>query len=596
MHIQDFVGKFNGNILNNKNLDKSEINTKNISADDTILSNGEIFEGSIKEIKGNKVTIVLSDGKSMVARLEADINLSEGSSFFFQVKSNDGKTIEIVPFENSKTNNPIIQNVISEAGLILNDRNIDLVNTLMQRGLSIGNDNLIRFGRILAKNPDVDVNTLVKMDEFNIDITPENIDNFIRFEEQNNYLLNDGKNFLNDISNILQGIDISKDDTINLLKDIINSFFDENINNNIENDALNELKENTIVENDQIVLSNNSIKETFDTLTKTNTNIKNNENIDYLLKDTIDTNDSYKIQPDKKDIIQDEKEVYINIDNKSENTVEENINNNLKSIFKDINSNDIKDNLSSMFDKNFNLKDNVSINDFFNTLNTSLKNNPSITKDDITRIYSNKSIQKLLGNLLEKSWSLKPKELSNKDSIKKLYDNINRELNYIISKAQNILGEKNPISSKVLEVKSSIQFMNELNKLYSYVQIPLKMMNETATGDLYVYQDRKRVKKNNDEFSAFLHLSLKNLGDTDIHVKMYKKNVNIDFSVDNEISFNLINKNLYLLDEKLIKKGYIPNTNISKSDKKENFVENLLGEGNNKKDTSIKRYSFDVRA
>lgn len=625
MHIQDFIEKFKGQLpANNNAIGKSKISSNSITSESALGNTGDVFEGTIKEIKGNKVTIMLPDGKTIDARLEADINLSEGNSFFFQVKSNDGNTIEIVPYKNSEIDNPIIQNAIKDAGLLLNDKSIKLVNSLMEEGLSIGSENLSRFGRILAKYPNIDVTTLIKMDEFHLDITPENIDNFIRFKEQNNAILNDGKEFLNNISKELEKMNINKDDAVNIMKNMIESITENDIAFGNEENIFSETENRTLSETENVTISeaengkksaineNESDIEIFgEKADKSSNNAVSEENaieevsesVKNVVKekavDDITSSLTYKAEDSVKNINWQENENIISglkIKDTNELNSENSVFNLRDEILKDINNPEIKDELYTFFNKDGNLKSNISEKDILNILNELLKNDSSVGKNDFLKLYSNKGVEKLLNDLLSKSWSILPKEVSEKDAIKKLYDNINKSLDNIISKMEDTIGNKNPINEMANNIKNSIEFMNQMNNMYSYVQLPLRMMKESATGDLYVYSDKRKPKSKNDEFSAFLHLSLKHLGNTDISIKMQRKNVNIDFSVESKEIYDLLNQNINMLDERLIKKGYIPNTKVTTEAKSENFVEKLLGEEKNKKESKIKRYSFDVRA
>lgn len=625
MHIQDFIEKFKGQLpANNNAIGKSKISSNSITSESALGNTGDVFEGTIKEIKGNKVTIMLPDGKTIDARLEADINLSEGNSFFFQVKSNDGNAIEIVPYKNSEIDNPIIQNAIKDAGLLLNDKSIELVNSLMEEGLSIGSENLSRFGRILAKYPNIDVTTLIKMDEFHLDITPENIDNFIRFKEQNNAILNDGKEFLNNISKELEKMNINKDDAVNIMKNMIESITENDIAFGNEENIFSETENRTLSETENVTISeaengkksaineNESDIEIFgEKADKSSNNAVSEENaieevsesVKNVVKekavDDITSSLTYKAEDSVKNINWQENENIISglkIKDTNELNSENSVFNLRDEILKDINNPEIKDELYTFFNKDGNLKSNISEKDILNILNELLKNDSSVGKNDFLKLYSNKGVEKLLNDLLSKSWSILPKEVSEKDAIKKLYDNINKSLDNIISKMEDTIGNKNPINEMANNIKNSIEFMNQMNNMYSYVQLPLRMMKESATGDLYVYSDKRKPKSKNDEFSAFLHLSLKHLGNTDISIKMQRKNVNIDFSVESKEIYDLLNQNINMLDERLIKKGYIPNTKVTTEAKSENFVEKLLGEEKNKKESKIKRYSFDVRA
>ena len=568
MHIQDFIEKFKGQLpANNNAIGKSKISSNSITSESALGNTGDVFEGTIKEIKGNKVTIMLPDGKTIDARLEADINLSEGNSFFFQVKSNDGNTIEIVPYKNSEIDNPIIQNAIKDAGLLLNDKSIELVNSLMEEGLSIGSENLSRFGRILAKYPNIDVTTLIKMDEFHLDITPENIDNFIRFKEQNNAILNDGKEFLNNISKELEKMNINKDDAVNIMKNMIESITENDIAFGNEENIFSETENRTLSETENVTISeaengkksaineNESDIEIFgEKADKSSNNAVSEENdieevsesVKNVVKekavDDITSSLTYKAEDSVKNINWQENENIISglkIKDTNELNSENSVFNLRDEILKDINNPEIKDELYTFFNKDGNLKSNISEKDILNILNELLKNDSSVGKNDFLKLYSNKGVEKLLNDLLSKSWSILPKEVSEKDAIKKLYDNINKSLDNIISKMEDTIGNKNPINEMANNIKNSIEFMNQMNNMYSYVQLPLRMMKESATGDLYVYSDKRKPKSKNDEFSAFLHLSLKHLGNTDISIKMQRKNVNIDFSVESKEIYDL---------------------------------------------------------
>ena len=49
-------------------------------------------------MKNGRVTLALSNGQQLSARMEGKVSLSLGQSMFFQVKSNDGTQIAIRPF------------------------------------------------------------------------------------------------------------------------------------------------------------------------------------------------------------------------------------------------------------------------------------------------------------------------------------------------------------------------------------------------------------------------------------------------------------------------------------------------------------------
>lgn len=158
--------------------------------------------------------------------------------------------------------------------------------------------------------------------------------------------------------------------------------------------------------------------------------------------------------------------------------------------------------------------------------------------------------------------------------------------------------ENSALGHSVEQVRSNVEFMDQINQIYNYVQIPLKMNGHHANGDLYVYTNKRRVRGENGELSAFLHLDMEHLGSTDVSVKMKGKSVDTNFSFSDDESYALVEKYLPILDAKLSALGYNVTLTVSSNGEKMDFVEDFL-----KKDLPgagstgvVHRYSFDVRA
>jgi flagellar hook-length control protein FliK len=137
--------------------------------------------------------------------------------------------------------------------------------------------------------------------------------------------------------------------------------------------------------------------------------------------------------------------------------------------------------------------------------------------------------------------------------------------------------------------------MDQINQAYTYVQIPLKMAGQNASGELYVYTNKKNLAEGKDELSAFLHLDMEHLGSTDVSVKLHGKKVSTKFYFDNDEAFALVQAHVPILEERLKAKGYNCEVKVVNEAKKVNFVDDFL-----KKDQPSKglvhRYSFDMKA
>jgi hypothetical protein len=253
---------------------------------------------------------------------------------------------------------------------------------------------------------------------------------------------------------------------------------------------------------------------------------------------------------------------------------------------------------TDLFNENNVLKSSVTEKEFLSAAILFFENNPEVAKNHAKSFFTDKSYNNILSDIIKGDWSLKPEQVSSKETIKELYKNIEKQLDSIDKAAKAFSNNSNSVSDTVNSAKSNVDFMNQINQLYSYVQIPLKMMNQNATGDLYVYTGKKKSgNKGNDSLSAFLHLSLNNLGNVDVSVKLNKKIADVRFYLDNDASYKLVIDNKEMLVERLLKKGYTSKIEVSEETQPENYVEKFLKDNSAAQSNGeIKRFSFDVRA
>ena len=231
-----------------------------------------------------------------------------------------------------------------------------------------------------------------------------------------------------------------------------------------------------------------------------------------------------------------------------------------------------------------------------NRVSKLLAQNPDGSKENIIRLFSNEGFRSVINNVMEQQWTLKPKDVASENGkINKLFEKIENQLNRLenVIKAAGIQGE--PVLNTSANIKGNIEFMNQVNNLYTYVQIPLKMSGQNASGQLYVYTNKKNIMDPDKELSAFLHLDLEHMGSTDISIKLLRRDVDTKFYFDNDGAYELVKQFLPRLEEKLRDKGYNCKLDVINEKHSVNFVDDFL-----KKDMpnagQLHRYSFDMRA
>ena len=155
-------------------------------------------------------------------------------------------------------------------------------------------------------------------------------------------------------------------------------------------------------------------------------------------------------------------------------------------------------------------------------------------------------------------------------------------------------------AKSVNNLQSNVDFMNQMNQMFTYVQLPLKMAGNEAHGDLYVYPNKKSLAKKDGNVSALLHLDMENLGPLDVYVTMNtsQNKVSTNFTLKDDAALDLIAENIHILNERLEKRGYSMKANFKIKGEEEpeetNIMEEIIKQSKNI--SVLSRTSFDMRA
>ncbi|MBR4026248.1 MAG: hypothetical protein IKJ01_01650, partial [Lachnospiraceae bacterium] len=204
MLISDLTRQYH----NQKATSKKEVVTaKNIGklmASVRGLTAGNIFEGTVNSIKNGQVVIGLSDGRLLSARLDTTMQLVQGQSMFFQVKSNDGNTVAIAPYMvDGEGVNLTLMNALKAANLPIEDRFLNMANTMMKEHMPIDKNSMTQMARIVMANPDMNVQTLVQMKKLNIPINTESVSQFENYMDDKSAIHLSMERLINEVSTTL---------------------------------------------------------------------------------------------------------------------------------------------------------------------------------------------------------------------------------------------------------------------------------------------------------------------------------------------------------------------------------------------------------
>lgn len=203
-----------------------------------------------------------------------------------------------------------------------------------------------------------------------------------------------------------------------------------------------------------------------------------------------------------------------------------------------------------------------------------LKNNQNITEEVIIKIINNsKNNSKLYDNknLTEKAELIKE---SLKESfvrinsstkgesidVKKQYEDIGEKLEVIKENIESSnIANKDEILAKIDILDNNLKFINQIsnNNNNIYIQMPINMLNQDTTGEIYVLKKGGKNKKIDPEDSTlFLSINTKNIGQVDTLVKINKKTISVNLRVENEEFIKYMKQNYKKLYEMLGEIGY----------------------------------------
>ena len=199
-------------------------------------------------------------------------------------------------------------------------------------------------------------------------------------------------------------------------------------------------------------------------------------------------------------------------------------------------------------------------------------------------------------NLLAEEWTMKPESFSDKEEVKNFYQKIKNQAGQMLE-AFAAAGKTETSAGQALQqMNQNLQFMENVNQMFPYLQIPLKTSMENAHGELYVYQKKKGRVSEDGSSSALLHLEMEHLGNMDIYVKMKDFHVSTQFTLADESVLDFLAEHIHVLDERLAQKGYHMEAEMKykKEEQPESVISRIRGIEEN--DRMVSYTAFDVRA
>lgn len=562
---------------------------------------GTTIQGEIIAKNGNEVQIRIDKDTVLQARLEQDVNVEEGQNIRFQVKNN-GTTLTLSPLLTNTAQADNVYKALQMAGLPINESTVAMTDEMMKLGMSIDSRSLQNMFKDVVTHTDASATDVVFLHKMDMPLTESNlrqIQNYTELQHEVVKGMQDVTDALQGLINnstggadVAAGVDIAAGadvaavaagvdaDTLTQYQNLVKELISDTLMGMLP-DGAGAAGDVTVGNPAGGITGADLAGEvpaggiSGDALAA---GISGADLAGEALTDAPMSGNAALI----KGVLQDA-------------AFSELLNNGL--ITEEEAAGFLKDASGLLTEKGITLSENTTQEMMKALLDITAGNTSEA--ESLQRLFSGKVWKNLLEGTVKTQWSLTPETLPKEGEVGKVYEKIVKSLHTLNETLQQSGAQNTALQESITNLSENIDFMNQLNQMYTYVQLPLKMQNGEKNGELYVFTNKRSLAEKDGEVSALLHLTMEHLGPLDVYVKMNQGKVSTEFTVEKEETLLFLEKNMSILTDRLQKRGYDISCKMKVKDEAgepENPVERLLTEKQNGVVSAHAQYAFDVRA
>ena len=588
------------------------------------LTKGQVFSGQVTNISPGELTLELENGQTLTAKYDNNSELSIGDGARFKVVDREDGQITLKTLQSGNTLDNVVYKALESSGLPFSSKNEELVTALLKNEYPVSRQMINGMLQQSLKNPDISMSNLVLMNKAGLDINPESTKLFEMYSNGRTELAVATEQNFNDMLSMIEGLlsDGNIEGSAKLASDMIDIF---NIGKEPDELVLTLVAGN---ETDVPVITPNNLSEMLDSLVDNDVPLSDNAltqtetdiNVTNLNKNTQIS--SILTEEQRLEIFTLFENADVDVDAaKLQNLIKGDIGvSDLSDLLKtlpeseQVKLNPIMEHIADLTGKELlmsneilagYLPESATLSEAANHIKNLLTTN-SVPPDIKQALLKSDDFQKTLKMLMHTDWTLSAEELTEKDAVNNLYKRIDEQIDRLKTLADNASDPAfSKLSADLGQTKQNMNFMNDMNQMYNFTELPIRMNGQTATGDLYVYSDKHRRRTSDGNgISCLLHLDTANLGGMNIRIELNEGQVSTRFFLKDDDSGKLIAKHLDELDAAMTKQGFNPKSEVVKTTDKEDEKKLKSGEFNLVTDfipsevesNNYSRYTFDMRA
>lgn len=617
MKLTDF---FNSGQLKNTNTQAATQSVSNSAQNASIsrqiqaLTPGQTLQGEVVSREGNQVQIKVADDFILEAKVDQNINLEVGKTMTFEVRNN-GQTLQLSPlFANTATQANALK-ALEMASLPVTQDTVAMTGLMMEAGLSIDKNSLQQMFREVNSFPDSNISDVVDLHRLGLKVNEENLTQVSSYKNLTHQLVEGIHTVQNTISEtmgnmvaegnvegaakvfqevlqLVQGLSaeetemtqtgLTQDSSMQgspLTGEATQGSTDQTGATKVFADISEGQTDNPLLQagatdgqavSAQVQSAEERLKEALDSALK-----QMNEAVDSeVLKLAENVNDSQS-----------------KVTATSNPTVS--LQDNLTSLFRSMGQ---VDNYKDLLQQLNQVVQGGDVAEQAKVLQELLSRGITEGNKGLLEVLTgHKDAQKILSEGLSNLWTITPEDVADSGKVEELYNRLNKQLKDLTQILDQNGQNQSTAFKAVSNMSRNVDFLQQLNQAYTYVQLPLRLQNGEAHGDLYVYTNKRNLSAAEGQISALLHLDMEHLGPVDVYVAMQADNVNTRFYVQDDEMLDFLEQHMDLLTQRLQKRGYNCDfaMQVRGDDSKESGLKGLLA---NEQAQPIAQYAFDVRA
>lgn len=529
------------------------------------MTPGQTVQGTIVSLDGEEIQLLLGEGQTIRAQVDESMNLQVGQKLLFTVMGNSSSQVRLSPLFFNMEQGLNAQKALEDAGLPATKENMTMVDAMMKEGMPIDKESLLHMSRTLAAYPEEPVMNLVQMTRIGMPLTPENLEQFAHYKNLEHKLVEGMNTVMDDLSATYTEIadTFGADRAGEFYQALLDTFLPEEGNGLPGMVPTEEGAENGVLSGETV-----------------------NEDGTVVLPETVGE------KPGENSVVQ----ALDGMPNGAETAqkTQQPQSPQLQEVLSREEWNQLKQLLGKMGEND----GTATVQDALQLVRQ-MAQKGTLSSRQFHELYSSPAFSKLLNAQIDSQWLLKPQDAEDGKNVTQLYERLRSQTQKLEDALTPFVKEDSAVMKSVTNLKENVEFMNQLNQMFTYVQLPLKMGKFNAHGDLYVYTNRKSLAKKDGQVSALLHLDMEHLGQMDVYVAMANQKVNTKFYLQDEETIDFLAAHIDKLDASLAKRGYQMHSELIQKEHPEKetaVIEEILKENRNVMSTGVAAYSFDMKA